>query len=153
MFHDIFSKGSSFSKKAEFLSQVNTKKALRRTVMRYFFCELVSMHAIQRLDVLAWFAKWNDLSSCECVFKLDQRKNFQRPHLLTCPWYIDLSRNVKCPSEEALLKASCDQEVLAQSSSLIILEDQLLVFDDSLTEKKRAKALAKNTKLEEKEKL
>ena len=70
-FRDIFSKGSSFSKKAEFLSLAETEKALRRTVMRYFFCELVPMHAIQRLDVPARFAKWSDLSSSNCVFILE----------------------------------------------------------------------------------
>ena len=51
------------------------------------------------------------------------------------------------------MKASCDQEVLAQSLSLIVLEYQLVVFDDGLIKKEQAKALAKKTKLEEKEKL
>ena len=71
MFCDIFSKGSSFSKKVEFLSQAKTEKALRRTVMRYFLCELIPMCAIQRMDVPARFAKWNDISSNECVFTLE----------------------------------------------------------------------------------
>ena len=111
------------------------------------------MRTIQRLDVPARFAKRSDLLSSECVFTLEQRKNFQGLHLLACPWYIDLSRSDKCLSKEASLKVSCDQEVLAQSSSLIVLEDQLVVFGDGLTEKERAKTLAKKTKLEEKERL
>ena len=151
-FCDIFSKGFSFSKKAAFLSQAETEKALRRRVMRYFFREVVPMRAIQHLDVPTQFAKWSDLSSSKCVLTLEQRKNFQRPHLLACPWYIDLARNDKCPSEEASLKASCNQEVLAQSLALIMLEDQLAAFDDGLTGKERAKALAKKNNLEEKEK-
>ena len=72
--------------------------------MRYFFRELVPMRAIQQLDVPTRFAKWNDLSSNECVFTLEQRKNFQRPHLLACPWYINLSQSDKFLSEEASRK-------------------------------------------------
>ena len=70
-FCDIFSKGFSFSKKAEFLSRAETEKALKRTVMRYFFREVVPMHAIQRLDVPARFAKWSDLSSSRCLLTLE----------------------------------------------------------------------------------
>ena len=111
------------------------------------------MRAIQRSDLPARFAKWSDLSSSECVFTLDQRKNFQRPHLLACPWYIDLSRGDKCPSEEASLKASCEQEVLAQAASQPLEDDlQLVLFDESLTDKERAKAEAKLKLMKDREK-
>ena len=51
------------------------------------------------------------------------------------------------------MRASCDQEVLAQSSALVVVEDQLGNVDDGLTDKERARALAKKTKVEEKERL
>ena len=152
-FRELFAKNSGYTKKLEFLSQAETEKALRRTVMRYFLRELIPMRAIQRTDLPPRFAKWSDLSSSECVFTLDQRKNFKRPHLLACPWYIDLSRGDKCPSEEASLKATCEQEVLAQAATQPEDDDlQLVVFDDGLTDKERAKALAKQEKLKEKAK-
>jgi hypothetical protein len=151
-FRDNFSKTSSYSKKSDFLAQPDTEKALRRTVMRYFYRELVPMRVIQRADVPARFAKWSDISSSECVFTLDQRKYFQRPHLLACPWYIDLARTDRCPSEEASLKATCDQEAMVMSSALIVLEDPLAPTDDGLTDKERAKAKAKKDNLEKREK-
>ena len=121
--------------------------------MRYFFHELIPMRAIQWMDVPPQFAKWNDLSSSKCVFTLEQKKHFKRLHLLAYPWYINLNWNDTCLSKEASLKASCDQEVLAQSASLIELEDE---FDDpngSLTNKEQAIAMAKKSKLEAKKKM
>ena len=121
--------------------------------MRYFFYELISMLSIQQMDVLARFAKWNDLSSSECVFTQEQKKHFKRPHLLTCPQYINLNQNDKYTSEEASLKASCNQEVFAQSASLIELEDEFDDPDDGLTDKEWAIFAAKRSKLEAKEKM
>ena len=50
-FREFFSRNSTFSKKVEFLSQADTEKALKRVVMRYFFRELLSSGAIQRVSL------------------------------------------------------------------------------------------------------
>ena len=54
------------------------------------------------------FAKQIDTSSNECVFTLEQKKNFKQPHLMPCPWYTKLACSDSCPSKEAALKASCE---------------------------------------------
>ena len=61
--------------------------------------------------------------------------------------------NDKYPSKEASLKAFCDQEVLAQSASLIELEDEFDDPDDGFTNKERAIVAAKRSKLKAKEKM
>ena len=116
-FREFFSKNSTFSKKVEFLSQSDTKKAMKRAVMRYFFRELLPSGAIQRINLPFYFAKWIDTSSSECVFTLEHKKNFKQPHLMPCPWYIELAHIDNCPSEEAALKASCEEQVLVESNS------------------------------------
>ena len=70
-FREFFSNNSTFSKKVEFLSQADTNKAMKRAVMRYFFCELFPSGTIQRVNLPPRFAKWIDTSSSECVFTLE----------------------------------------------------------------------------------
>ena len=101
-FREFFSKNSTFLKKVEFLSQPDMEKAMKRAVIRYFFHELLPSGAIQRISLPSRFSKWIDTSSSEYVFTLEQ-KNFKRPHLMPCPWYIELAHNDNCPSEEAAL--------------------------------------------------
>ena len=103
---EFFSRNSTFSKKVKFLSQADTEKAMKRAVMRYFFRELLPSGTIQRISLPSRFSKWIDTSSSECVFTLEQKRNFKRPHLMPCPWYIELAQNDSCPSEEAALRAS-----------------------------------------------
>ena len=150
-FREFFSRNSTFSKKVEFLSQPDTEKAMKRAVMRYFFRELLPSGAIQRINLPSRFSKWIDTSSSECVFTLEQKKNFKRPHLMPCPWYIELARTDSCPSEEAALRASCEQQVLVEGDSGPIVEAEEDIADDGLTERERAKAASKLAKAQAKE--
>ena len=142
-FQEFFSRNSTFLKKVEFLSQADTEKAMKRAVMRYFFRELLPSGAIQRISLPSRFSKWVDTSSSECVFTLEQKRNFKRPHLMPCPWYIELARNDSCTSEEAALRASCEQQVLIEGDSGVGVEVEEDNPDDGLTERERAKATAK----------
>ena len=103
--------------------------------MRYFFHKLLSSGAIQRINLPSYFAKWIVTSSNECVFTLEQKKNFKQPHLMPYPWYIELARTDKCPSEKAALKASCEQQVLVESDSGARVEADVEIPDDGLTER------------------
>ena len=151
-FQEFFSRNSTFLKKVEFLSQVDMEKAMKRAVMRYFFHELLPSGAIQRINLPPWFSKRIDTSSSECVFTLEQKKNFKRPHLMPCPWYIELACNDSCPSEKAALRASCEQQVLIDGDSGPGVEAEEDIPDDGLTERKRTKAAAKLAKAQAKEK-
>ena len=151
-FREFFSRNSTFSKKVEFLSQANTEKAMKRAVMRYFFRELLPAGAIQRISLPSRFSKWIDTSSSECVFRLEQRRNFKRPHLMPCPWYIELARSDSCPSEEVALRASCKQQVLIEGETDPSLEAVEDIADDARTERERAKAASKLAKAQAKEK-
>ena len=151
-FREFFSRNSTFSKKVEFLSQADTEKAMKRAVMRYFFRELLLAGAIQRISLPSRFSKWIDTSSSECVFILEQKRNFKRPHLMPCPWYIELARNDSCLSKEAALRASCEQQVLIEGDSGPVVEAVEDIADDGLTEKERAKAASKLAKAQAKEK-
>ena len=144
-FREFFSKNSTFSKKVEFLSQADTEKAMKRVVMRYFFRELLPSGAIQRISLPPRFSKWIDTSSSECVFTLEQ-KNFKRPHLMPCSWYIELAHSDSCSSEEAALRASCKQQVLVEGDSGPGVEADKDIPDDGLTEKERTRASAKLAK-------
>ena len=150
-FSRIFSRNSTFSKKVDFLSQADTEKAMKRAVMRYFFHELLPSGAIQHISLPSWFSKWIETSSSECVFTLEQKKNFKRPHLMPCPWYIKLARNDSCLSEEATLRASCEQQVLIEGDSRVGVEAEEDIPDDGLTKRERAKATAKLAKAQAKE--
>ena len=120
--------------------------------MRYFFCEPLPSGAIQCINLPSRFSKWIDTSSSECVFTLKQKKNFKRPHLMPCPWYIELAQNDSCPSEEAALRASCKQQVLIECESGPVVEAEEDIADDGLIERERAKAAAKLAKAHTKEK-
>ena len=143
VFREFFSRNSTFSKKIEFLSQADTEKAMKRVVMRYFFRELLPSGAIQRISLPSRISKWIDTSSSECVFTLEQKRNFKRPHLMPCLWYIELARTDSCPSKEAALRASCEQQVLIESDSAPVFEAEEDIADDGLTERERAKAASK----------
>ena len=119
--------------------------------MRYFFRELLPSGAIQRISLPPHFSKWIDTSSSECVFTLEQKRNFKRPHLMPCPWYIELARTDICPSEEATLQASCKQQVLIESDSAPVVEAEEDIADDGLTERERAKAASKLARAQAKE--
>ena len=151
-FREFFSRNSTFSKKVEFLSQADTEKAMKRAVMRYFFHGLLPAGAIQRINLHSYFSKWIDTSSSEFVFTLEQKRNFKRPHLMPCPWYIELARNDSCPSEEAALRASCEQQVLIEGDSGPLVEAVEDIADDGLTERERAKAASKLARAQAKEK-
>ena len=151
-FQEFFSRNSTFLKKVEFLSQADTEKAMKRAVMRYFFRELLPASAIQRISLPSHFSKWIDTSSSECVFTLEQKRNFKRPHLMPCPWYIELARNDSCLSEEAALRASCKQQVLIEGDSGPVVEAVEDIADDGLTERERARAASKLAKAQAKEK-
>ena len=71
---------------------------------------------------------------------------------MPCPWYIELTRNDSCPSEEAALRASCEQQVLIECESGLVVEAEEDIADDSCTERERAKAAAKLAKAHAKEK-
>ena len=150
-FQEFFSKNSTFLKKIEFLSQADTEKAMKRAVMKYFFRELLPSGAIQRISLLPRFSKWIDTSSSKCVFTLEQ-KNFKRPHLMPCPWYIELACNDSCPSEEAALRASCEQQVLIEGDFSPGVEAKEDILDDGLTERERTRAATKLAKAQAKEK-
>ena len=119
--------------------------------MRYFFHKLLPSGAIQRISLPPCFSKWIDTSSSECVFTLEQKRNFKRPHLMPCPWYIELARTDSCPSEEATLRASCEQQVLIESDSALVVEAEEDIADDGLTERERAKAASKLMRAQAKE--
>ena len=71
---------------------------------------------------------------------------------MPCPWYIELARNHSCPSEEAALQASCEQQVLIKCESGPVVEAEEDIADDGLTERERAKAIVKLAKTHAKEK-
>ena len=150
-FREFFSRNSTFSKKIEFLSQADTEKAMKRAVMRYFFRKLLQSGAIQRISLPSRFSKWIDTSSSECVFTLEQKRNFKRPHLMPCLWYIELARTDSCPSEEAALRASCEQQVLIESDSAPVVEAEEDIADHGLTERERAKVASKLARAQAKE--
>ena len=62
------------------------------------------------------------------------------------PWYIELARNDSCSSEEAALRASCEQQVLIEGDSSPLVEAVEDIADDGLTERERAKAASKLAK-------
>ena len=125
---------------------------MKRAVMRYFFLELLLVGAIQRISLPSRFSKWIDTSSSECVFTLKQRRNFKRPHLMPCPWYIELACSDSCPSEEAALRASCKQQVLIEGDTGPSVEAVEDIANDARTERERAKAASKLAKAQAKEK-
>ena len=125
---------------------------MKRAVIRYFFRKLFPSGDIQRINLLPHFAKWIDTSSSECVFTLEQKKNFKRPHLMPYPWYIELACTDKCSSKEAALKASCEQQVLEESDSGAGVEADIEILDDGLIERQRSRVAAKMAKLQAKEK-
>ena len=151
-FREFFSRNSTFSKMVKFLSQADTEKVMKRAVMRYFLRELLPSGAIQRISLPPRFSKWIDTSSSGCVFTLEQKKNFKRSHLMPYLWYIELARNDSCPSEEAVLRASCEQEVLIKGDSGPRMEAKEDIPDDGLTERERTKVAAKLVKVQAKEK-
>ena len=118
--------------------------------MRYFFRELLLSGAIQRISLPSRFSKWIDTSSSECVFTLEQKKNFKHPHLMPCPWYIELAHTNSCPSKEAALRASCEQQVLVEGDSGPVVEAENIA-DDGLTEREKARAASKLAKAQAKE--
>ena len=71
---------------------------------------------------------------------------------MPCPWYIELAHNDSCPSKEAALRASCEQQVLIEGDSGPLMEAVEDITDDGLTERKRAKAASKLAKAQAKEK-
>ena len=81
------------------------------------------------------FAKWIDTSNTECIFTLEQKKNFKRPHLMPCPWYIELVCTENCLSKEASLKASCKQQVLVEANSGARVEANVKIPNDGLIER------------------
>ena len=119
--------------------------------MRYFFRELLPSEAIQRISLPSRFSKWIDTSSSECVFTLEQKRNFKHPHLMPCLWYIELARTDSCPSEEAALRASYEQQVLIESDSAPVVEAEEDIADDGLTERERAKVASKLARAQAKE--
>ena len=68
------------------------------------------------------------------------------------PWYIELACNDSCPSKEAALRASCEQQVLIEGDSGPLVEAMEDIADDGLTERERAKAASKLAKAQAKEK-
>ena len=66
---------------------------------------------------------------------------------MPCPWYIELARSDSCPSEEIVLKASCEQQVLVEANSGPGVETDVEIPDDGLSERKRSRAAAKLAKL------
>ena len=109
-FRDFFVKGATFTKGKEFLSQPNIEKASKRAVVCYFNLELLSKLAIDSNNIPAQFLKWLDTSSADCIFSDYQRKNFARPHLLQCPWYLELHKGEVCLDEERAHQSRCDRE-------------------------------------------
>jgi hypothetical protein len=67
------------------------------------------------------------------VFFQTIKKKFGRPHLLQCPWYLELKENERCPGEERALKASCDNmmQQLEAENLVHIEEDASEVGDDN----------------------
>ena len=110
-FKEHFGKDGTYDKTKTFLSQAGTENAMKRAILRYFWRELVVKGAIDRKNIPQRFNKWVDVSSSECIFTDYQKRHFGRPHLLQCPWYLELKENEKCPGEERAFKASCENLV------------------------------------------
>ena len=62
---------------------------------------------------------------------------------MPCLWYIELAQNDSCPSEEAALRASWEQQVLIEGDSRAGVEAEEDNPNNGLTQRKRAKATAK----------
>lgn len=150
-FKEFFSKDGTYTKKELFLVQAGTENAMKRAILRYFWRELVIKGAIDRKNIPQRFNKWVDVSSSECIFSDYQKKYFGRPHLLQCPWYLELKENERCPGEERALKASCDNmmQQLEAENLVHIEEDASEVGDDnSISDKQRKKLADKKAKVE-----
>ena len=65
---------------------------------------------------------------------------------MPCPWYIEFPRTDTCPSKEAALRASCEQQVLIEGDSAPVVEAKEDIANDGLTERERAKAASKLAK-------
>ena len=92
-----------------------------------------------------------DVFSSEYIFSDYQKKKFGRPHLLQCPWYLELKENERCLGEERALKASCDNmmQQLEAENLVHIEEDASEVGDDnSISDKQRKKLADKKAKVE-----
>ena len=107
-FKECFSNDGTYTKKELFLVQAGTQNAMKKTILRYFWRELVINRAIDRKNILQRFNKWVDVSCSECIFSNYQKKYFGRLHLFQCHWYLELKENERCPGEERTLKAGCD---------------------------------------------
>ena len=150
-FKDFFPKARTYTKKLPFLDQAGAESAMNRVILRYFWRELVVKGAIERKDIPIRFNKWVDVSSSECIFTEYQRKQFGRPHLLQCPWYLEMKVNDGCPGEERNLKANCEQQMKQNVSEHVVLPDSPtsdVGGEDELSEKQRQKQAAKRTRLE-----
>lgn len=150
-FKDFFGASGTFTKGQPFLNQSETEKALKRAILRYFWRELLPKGAIQRRDIPNRFNKWVDNSSSECIFTDYQKRHYNRPHLLQCPWYVELRENEKCPGDERAYKAQCEKFVEDQGDDSEHGEDDDVlggVGDENLSEKQKKRIHDKNAKLE-----
>ena len=141
VFREFFGNKATYSKGREFLAQHDTEKAARRAVLRYFYMELLPKKAIDRNDFPAQFLKWTDTSSRDCIYSEYQRRSFERPHLLHCPWYLEQYKGEVCLDEERALKSRCERDALELVSSEG--GDLLPPPDVPLTEREKKRAQMK----------
>ena len=113
---------------------------MKRAILRYFWRELVVKGAVDRKNIHIRFIKWVDVLSSECIFTEYQRKQFGRPHLLQCPWYLEMKVNNGCLGEEKNLEANCEQKMKQNVSEHIVLPNSStsdVGGEDELSEKQR----------------
>ena len=150
-FKDFFPKAGTFTKKQPFLAQAGAEDAMKRAILRYFWRELVVKGAIERKNIPARFNKWIDISSSECIFTDYQKKHFGRPHLLQCPWYLEMKETDKCPGEERSLRSSNDIQMKQQEveNAIQMEEDTSDPRDEEvLSDKQRKKQAEKKARIE-----
>lgn len=154
---DLVGKPSKFNKQKEFLEWENTKEAACRVVVRYFQQELLKKGAITEDQFPARFRKWLDTASEDCIFTPSQRRDFTRPHLHRCPWYIELKPGDRCPDHELETFAICKRETeemkskgldLANADALLNLTEQQRKKMSKKLEREEQRAKAKAEKKE-----